>query len=52
VDRPGWVFDNSLNIIFSPTTATLDNSTESGRVAEAFDGDETAVAVLTIEWEL
>lgn len=52
ISRPGWVFDNSLNIVFSPTAATLANPVESGRVAESFDGDADAAPVLTIQWEL
>ncbi|MEP1094089.1 MAG: hypothetical protein ABJG78_03215 [Cyclobacteriaceae bacterium] len=51
IDRPGWVSGNSINIIIKPTTATLANSTESGRVAEAFDGDPALASVLTIDWE-
>lgn len=52
VSRPGWASDNTIGIIFVPTAATLTNPVESGRVAEAFDGDVTAVPVITIEWEL
>ncbi|MCL6296699.1 hypothetical protein [Jejuia spongiicola] len=50
VNRSGWEYDNSLNIIFSPTAATLANPTESGRVAEAGPGSDAAT--ITIEWEL
>ncbi|MEX0273126.1 MAG: hypothetical protein AB3N16_01980 [Flavobacteriaceae bacterium] len=52
IDRPGWGYDNSINIIFSPTTETLANPRESGRVAESFDGDPDKAPVLTIDWEL
>ena len=50
INRSGWEFDNSLNIVFTPTTATLANPVESGRVAEAGPGSDAAT--LTIEWEL
>lgn len=50
INRAGWQYDNSLNIIFTPTTATLENPKESGRVAEAGPGSDAAT--LTIEWEL
>lgn len=50
VNRAGWEYDNSLSIIFSPSTATLANPRESGRVAESIDG--TSAPVLTIVWEL
>lgn len=50
INRPGWVSENSINIIFTPTAATLTNPEESGRVAEAGPGDDAAI--LTIEWEI
>ena len=50
VNRPGWVSENSINIIFTPTAATLNNPKESGRVAEAGPGSDAAT--LTIEWEI
>lgn len=52
IDRPGWIYGSDINIIFSPSEATLQNGRESGRVAEAYDGEPESAPVLTIEWEL
>ena len=51
VDRSGWSDGNSLNFIFQPTTETLNNPTESGRVAES-SGDAAGAPELTIVFEL
>jgi hypothetical protein len=50
INRNGWEFGNSLNLIFKPDENTLLNPVESGRVAEANDGD--GGPILTIDWEL
>lgn len=45
IDRPGWVEGNSLTIIMEPTTATLANGPESGRVAKGGSGTDTQLLI-------
>lgn len=50
IDRTDWEYNNSLNLIYIPTTETLGNPKESGRVATS--NKEGEAPVLTIEWQL